>query len=90
MLILFGIGSIAGSTGLQVYSSRLTRSCWHAFDLDGSGNCAIETLPAAGTAGVLYGADAALQGPRQDAGRLFDSDDNPGVALVQRIYNYCR
>ena len=47
-------------------------------------------LAAAGTAGVLRSVDTVLQGPRQDAGRLFDSDDNPGVALVQRIYNYCR
>ena len=50
----------------------------------------LKTLPAAGAAGVLSSADTTLQGPRQDAGRLFDSDDNPGVALVQRIYNYCR
>ena len=29
-----------------------------------------------------------MQGPRQDGGSLFDSD-NPGVALVERMYNYC-
>ena len=29
-----------------------------------------------------------MQGPRQDGGSLFDAD-NPGVALVERMYNYC-
>ena len=28
------------------------------------------------------------QGPRQDGGSLFDND-NPGVQLAERIYNYC-
>lgn len=29
------------------------------------------------------------KGPRSDGGSLFD-DDNPGVQLAERIYNYCR
>ena len=29
-----------------------------------------------------------MQGPRQDGGSLFDND-NPGVSLVERMYNYC-
>ena len=29
-----------------------------------------------------------MQGPRQDGGSLFDND-NPGVQLAERIYNYC-
>lgn len=29
-----------------------------------------------------------MQGPRQDAGTLPGQGNNPGIGLVQRIYNY--
>lgn len=30
-----------------------------------------------------------MQGPREDSGG-FDVGDNPGIKLVERIYNYCQ